>query len=335
MRSRFDADGRRLPSGPAPPRSWLEGSRNANDALRRGEGERLYPEDVGHLPVLEARRIAGARVKNVGKDGKPLLDMCLIRMAMDWEFVGEWELHNLAHLPTRLRMLLLRNIAVYGPEEGIGFEGLKSVIIPLDEEDNTQEIIGDHNSEFHELDLSGSMGRSISFKQLAELVDNPIQEVKGEDDSWEDTLMSPLSPAIPHLTHLSISHPPSTISWPKFLLFAKHVPTLTHLSLAHWPVPSSTPNSKTAVMSSKYEKDIQYGATNYYSHSLDHDFREAASILRRLAGTLYGLEYLDITGCTEWARALLWKRPGEYGVDWATQWMKMQVSSCVHRYVFL
>jgi hypothetical protein len=227
-----------------------------------------------------------------------------------------------------LRMLLLQHIAVYGPEDGVGFDGLKSIIIPSQDGNDTPVASGDHNSEFHLLDLSGSVGRSISFRQLTELVDDPnhgVQQAEEEEDSWEDTLMSPLSLLIPHLTHLSISHPPNTISWPKFLQFAKHIPTLTHLSLAHWPVPSLTPNSKTTVMSSKFGTDMQYGGTNYYSHSLDYDFREASSILRRLATILYGLEYFDITGCTEWARALLWRADGENGVDWATQWMKMKV----------
>lgn len=246
-------------------------------------------------------------------------------MAMDWEIVKEWDRESLAYLPTGLRMLLLSNIAVYGPEDGIGFDGLKTVIISPEEDEDDQQPAED-NYEFYRLDLSGSVGRSVSFKQLTELVENPVQQsvAETEDLSWEDNLMTPITPKIPYLTHLSLSHPPSTISWPRLLQFSKYIPTLTHLSLAHWPVPSLTPNSTATVVSSKYGKDVQYGGTNYYSHSLDNDFREAASILRRLASTLYGLEYLDVSGCTEWVRALLWKGDGELGVEWANQWLKLK-----------
>jgi hypothetical protein len=142
---------------------------------------------------------------------------------------------------------------------------------------------GENNDSFVRLDLSGSAGRSVSFKQLTELVEKPTRVAEENADSWEESFTRSLSPPIPHLTHLSLSHPPSTISWPRLLSFAKHVPTLTHLSLAYWPVPALTPNSTTAVMSSSYGKDVQYGGTNYYSHSIDADFREAAAILRRLA----------------------------------------------------
>jgi hypothetical protein len=141
--------------------------------------------------------------------------------------------------------------------------------------------------------------------------------------SWEEPVTRSLIQPLPHLTHLSISHPPSTISWPRFLNFAKHVPTLTHLSLAYWPVPSLTPNAKTAVMSSPYGKDIQYGGTNYYSHSLDDDFREAAAIIKRLANHSYNLEYLDLEGCTDWLQALQWTGD-DAGIDWSSQWVKMR-----------
>lgn len=143
--------------------------------------------------------------------------------------------------------------------------------------------------------------------------------------SWEESISRSISPPVPHLTHLSISHPPSTISWPRLLTLSKHIPTLTHLSLAYWPVPSLTPNAKTAVMSSPYGKDIQYGGTNYYSHSLDNDFREAAAILKRLANHSYNLEYLDLEGCTDWLQALKWI--GESGIDWSSQWVKMKTIS--------
>lgn len=100
---------------------------------------------------------------------------------------------------------------------------------------------------------------------------------------------------------------------------------MTHLSLAHWPVPSLTPNAKNTVVQSQHGQEIQYGGTNHYSHTLDNDFREAADVLRRLADRLPGLEYLDLTGCTDWLRALRWMGDGnDLSIDWGTQWVKLR-----------
>lgn len=142
-----------------------------------------------------------------------------------------------------------------------------------------------NNNGFFRMDLSGSLGRSISFKQLAGLVQKPSHLEEEEAESWEESFTRSLGLPSTHLTHLSISHPGPNISWKKFLSFAKNIPVLTHLSLAYWPTPSATPNSTTTVMSPSRGQDVQYGGTNYYSHSLDSDYREAASILRRLANS--------------------------------------------------
>jgi hypothetical protein len=254
-------------------------------------------------------------------------------MARNWEYIREYERNNLADLPTPLRVLLLSNIAIHGPEEGVGYEGLQNLLLfPTAEGADTGEASSplDLNEGFHRYDLSGSMGRSISFKQLLEFVEKPVpssaeEDPSNEDVTWEETLARPLNATLPHLTHLSLSHPPPTISWTRLLNLAKHIPTLTHLSLAYWPVPALTPNAKTAVVASKYARDIQYGGTNYYSHSLDDDYREAVSVLRKLADRLYGLEFLDLSGCHRWLRALSWhggedKGPG---IDWANTWTKL------------
>jgi len=78
-------------------------------------------------------------------------------------------------------------------------------------------------------------------------------------------------------------------------------------------------------MQNKFGRDVQYGGTNYYSHTLDGDFREAAEVLRRLATRLYGLEYLDLSGCSDWLQALRWTGDTETdrGIDWSTQWSNM------------
>jgi hypothetical protein len=111
--------------------------------------ERVYPHDIDHLPGLgfDSVRNDKGHVSfrdatddpnssfAVHKDGRKLQDMCLRRIAQDWEFVRQYEKNNLADLPTGLRMLLLSNIAVYGPEDGVGFEGLKHVLMLPDNDE--------------------------------------------------------------------------------------------------------------------------------------------------------------------------------------------------------
>ncbi|KAH8775185.1 hypothetical protein BGZ57DRAFT_942082 [Hyaloscypha finlandica] len=326
-RRRFDANGNRIPAGPAPPRSWLQSQNASSSSLTARREGRVFPARIDDLPGLGE---AG------GVKGNKLQDMCLRAMARDWEFIQEYERNNLADLPVAIRILLLSYIAAYGPDEGVGFGGLKSLLLhPASENegDNWDEIGEEgqaQNEGFFRLDLSGTIGRSVSFKQLIELVQKPSPATEDHSEfdlSWEDSLTRGLSSPIPHLTHLSLSHPPHSISWPRFLACSRHIPTLTHLSLAFWPVPSLTPNSKTAVVTSRFDKDIQYGGTGFYSHSLDNDFREASDVLRRLAGRLYGLEYLDLTGCAEWLRALRWTGDvGEGGgIDWGGQWVKLHI----------
>lgn len=45
-------------------------------------------------------------------------------------------------------------------------------------------------------------------------------------------------------------------------------------------------------------------------------------MLRRLSKTLYGLEYLDLTGCGDWYSAL-WSTSWQDAVDWVGDWGKM------------
>lgn len=206
---------------------------------------------------------------------------------------------------------------------------LKNILVlPTQEDGETAEFDSEeHNEAFFRLDVSGALGHSITFKQLIELIQKPEQTHEVIPDlSWEESISRSLTSPIPTLTHLSLSHPSPAIQWSRLIAFAKHTPALTHLSLAFWPVPSLNPNAGTTVMASRYAKDVPYGGTNYYSHSLDGDFREAAEVLRRLAAKLYNLEYLDVTGCADWVRALRWVGSGDdadRSIDWGTQWVKL------------
>ncbi|CAD6453351.1 d473db66-644a-4620-8785-9578d1b0ecd2 [Sclerotinia trifoliorum] len=335
---RFDANGRRIPAGPAPPRSWLEGSRHAPADVRRrfrlqqnGEEGRLFQRSVDCFPGLSDDMNGNGR-----NGGRSLLEMCLRGLARDWEEMSVYESNNLAMLPVGLRMALLSYIAVYGPEEGIGFQALKKLLVsPIQEEstgestgalegridqetENWEEEVdgrsaGGNNDDFFRLDLGGSVGRSVSLKQLSNiLAATPINK---------ETIPRSLPAILPHLTHLSLSHPPRSISWPRLLAITPHLKTITHLSLAYWPAPSLTPNSSTTVFESPISgrRDIQYGASNMYSRTLDGDFSESALVLKKLASGVYGLEYLDLEGCIDWIPAL----EDVNGVDWGNQWRRL------------
>lgn len=311
MPRRTDANGRRLPAGPRPPSSWTETPKRSIIGARQQSQGRNHPENVMHLPGANAPR--------------GLVDTCLRRMAEDWGFHSDYNTYYLATMPTRLRVLLLSYIAVYGPDEGVGIEGLNNILRPPPGANAEDDFSGNDN--FRRLDVSCAIGRSISFSQLSESIISPEEEAS--EETWE--IRSNPTSFLPFLTHLSLSHPPPNISWTKFLSFAKNVPTLTHLSLAYWPVPSLTPNSKTATISPRYGTSVQYGGTSLYSHSLDGDWSEAAGILKRLSWSLYNLEWLSLDGCTEWAPALRWKKSG---INWKEHWSKIRSISLKSSYNF-
>lgn len=249
------------------------------------------------------------------------MDLCLKTIAKDWEFQASYNMHHLAIMPSHLRGLLLSYVAVYGPDEGVGFENLKNILRPPH-----PEIAFEGNEDMHRLDISGAVGRSISFSQLTELFSRKKVETIPEE-SWDvddaaSTIYKNPTTFLPFLTQLSLSHPPPGISWAKLLEVVKHVPTVTHLSLAFWPAPSLSPWSRTTTMNASQGLSVQYGGTNFYSHSLDDDWSEAASILRRLSWSLYNLEWLNLDGNTEWAPALICNEKGS-GINWKQHWKKV------------
>jgi hypothetical protein len=307
-RMRTDVNGHRLPAGPAPPQSWLSSSRWAPKTEKR--------QNTGFRGRSNLNSLPGIRLPAKGS----LVDACLRKLARDWEFHAEYDMYYLSNLQTRLRGLLLSYISTYGPEDGVGAEGLKTILRPVDEE-YSEDFGG--NEDFDRLDLSGSLGRSLKFKQLRLLLCSPEEKRENSGaDSWENqeiSLPREIQAPLNSLKYLSISYPTSEVSWRKLLEFASSVPTLTNLSLAFWPVPSLSPKSTTTTISSP-RGNVQYGATNHYSHTLDNDWSDAAAILRRLALILYSLEWLDLDGC-EWVPALRWETGG---INWKSQWLKLK-----------
>ncbi|GAB1316649.1 Tafazzin [Madurella fahalii] len=349
---RIGPGGVRLPPGPAPPRSWLSGPGSAGGG---GSRSRSSPCSPVKTKDYEQRPLPGMDLPGSGS----LVDMVLRRFALDWEWQRSYCRYYLYDLPTHLRVALLRYLVVY-TRDGVSLGDLQAVLLPppdidpSDQDEAYPQIPPSiANGSFRYLDLSNSLGRSLRLRELSDLLFPPQSNSAAAPlDSWDSvpdddaddnnnpTPSVPL-PLLPNLTHLSLAldpdlAPSSLPSWKHLLSFATHLPNLTHLSLAFWPEPTLTPNAKLAtVVSPQTGRTVQYGGTGPYSHSLDNDWAEAVLVLRRLSRSLYGLEYLDVTGCAAWAPAL-WARAsiGEGGgggaederdaVDWARAWGKIE-----------
>ncbi|KAI4865117.1 hypothetical protein F4820DRAFT_308558 [Hypoxylon rubiginosum] len=323
---RRDANGRRAPPGPPPPRSWVSLAQSCHAPADLAAAAAGGAGRIQHWPL------PGAYIPGAGS----LIDQVLRRMALDWEQQRRWNRFYLYTLPSRLRTALLGYVSEYH-EPGLSAGDLRLVLGgPADEElaryGVEQPDLASLNGDVFCLDLAGSAGKSVTVRELGELLFPPkaVAEVDLQD-SW-DTSEPVSGPAklLPNLTQLSLAIDPGTtssVSWKQLLALAGKLPTLTHLNLSGWPEPSLTPNAKFAKVASPLTgRSIQYGGTGPYSHTLDSDWSEAIQVLNRLSKSLYSLEYLDLTGCGDWFPALMKESDGDFTidfVDWVGNWGKI------------
>jgi hypothetical protein len=266
-----------------------------------------------------------------------MIDMVLRRFALDWEWQREYCQYHLYGLPTHLRIALISYLV--STNEGVSLRDLQAILLPppdVPEYQDDPALAPDVvNEDISHLDLSGSLGRALKLSDLSRLLfPRSTKSTADLQESWDDAPSPGIPhPLLPNLTHLSLaldptpsspSSSPTPISWRHLLALAPHLRNLTHLSLAFWPEPALTPNARLAtVVSPVTGRPVQYGGTGPYSHSLDADadgWAEQVLVLRRLSRALYGLEWLDLTGCGEWFPAL-WASAGEGdAVDWVGGW---------------
>lgn len=278
--------------------------------------------------------------------------MVLRQLVADWEFQKSYNRYYLFELPTHLRATLIGYLARCH-SKGVSISDLRAILLACPSEDTDQADGGDGppptpihhtvNEELTSLNLTGSVGRSLKLRELTDLLfptktTKPLPPTPDDlEESWDAPSSSSFSrpsamirPLAPNLTHLSLAITPSsasTVSWRQLLSFSTHFPTLTHLSLANWPEPCLTPNAKNTAASftnAVTGRSVQYGGTGPYSHSLDEDWSEAVLILRRLARNLYGLEWLDLSGCAGWALPGLTSTAEGVKVDWVGDWGKVE-----------
>ncbi|POR38002.1 Uncharacterized protein TPAR_01804 [Tolypocladium paradoxum] len=321
VRPRFDNNGRRLPAGPAPPRSWV--SRRPGEAIVEGRSSRSPRLSC---PGLAQTTLPGAYTPAPGS----LIDVVLRRLAFDWELHRVYNKYYLYFLPSHLKPALIRYVGV-AAQQGVSLADLKAILLPphgvYDEDELGDESVS--NAQVTCLDLSGSIGRTLRLKDVSDLLfpwnQSPSSEVLR--DSWDTADMVPSPPRIllPSLTHLSLALEPigpHDASWKQLLALSTKLSTVTHLSLAFWPDPCLTPRARFSSITSPQGQNISYGGTNYYSHSIDHDWGEALLVLRMLSKNLYKLEFLDLTGCAPWFKALK-LADGHDFVDWVGSWGKV------------
>ncbi|KAL8956552.1 MAG: hypothetical protein Q9193_005956 [Seirophora villosa] len=313
----FASPGRRRPPGPVAPRSWLENTIHPPAHLATAWGSSNVDLASFQRPDLESFDLLPDTLL---PSHRSLQHLTLLHLARDWDFHIQYDQYYLATLPVRAKQILLTYIAKYSPN-GITFDALQTLFLS---EQNLASATGADG--LTHLDLAGSIGRSLSLKDLKAFIATTFPSVPDSwDEEGDDTLATCLgsSPSVvipTTLTHLALSHPPPHTSWRSLLSLFPHLSTLTHLSLAFWPPPSLHPNSATAYLSTP-TGSVSYSPTTFYSHTLDQDFSGAASVLRQLSRQAYCLQYLDLTGCTAWLPALAWR---EGGIEWQGSWSGMR-----------
>ncbi|KAH7035485.1 uncharacterized protein B0I36DRAFT_360841 [Microdochium trichocladiopsis] len=324
-------NGRRGPPGPPPPRSWITFA----ESLHVASSPNYFGWKDGTTSTLRALPLPGAYYPKE----QSLIAMVLRRMAVDWDQQQDWNRFYIYTLPSRLRTALIAYISeLY--HLGLNARDLRLILQgpPLDELEQygvAPPDLASLNEDVRDLDLTGSIGRMLSVKEVGDLL-FPAAKAPEQDatvlESWDAPAptAAPLR-LLPNLTRLSLAIDPTIAkppSWKHLLAIASKLNTVTHLSLVGWPEPSLTPNAKhTKVISPTTGQSVQYSGTGTYSHTLDDDWTEATLILRRLSGRMYSLEYLDLCGCADWFPALKYvvRDDGNSSacVDWAGDWGKI------------
>ncbi|KAJ6790163.1 hypothetical protein PWT90_08430 [Aphanocladium album] len=330
VRPRFDNNGRRLPAGPPPPRSWTLPAHHCR------------PDPLASSGAASAGRNALA---NISLPGLPqpasmsLIGLVVTRLAANWQFHRVYDQHYLYYVPSHLKPALMRQLGVFS-DAGLALGDLKALILRRSEaESESESDLGGGvrlplavDSDITALDLTGALGRSLTLRDVTAFLfpaRSTIPVPEEPQDSWESNeevvTPSPSHSLVPNVTHLSLAVNPTlteAASWRDLLSLAPRLSSVTHLSLAYWPEPCFLQSAKFSTIGSPQGHRIPYGGTNYYSHSIDHDWSEALLVLKKLSQSLYTLEFLDLTGCASWFKALKLDDNHDY-IDWVSHWGKI------------
>ena len=142
---------------------------------------------------------------------RSLLDLSLIATAQHSDNESLRCRFDITDLPVHLKQYLLSYIAAYR-SRGIAIGELQTLL----QQDRKSNDPNSCPTKLRHLDLSGSIGSSVTFDQMSGF------------------LAAPVSIDFTSLTHLCLARPGPAVSWRSLLSFAPGVPCLTHLSLAYW-----------------------------------------------------------------------------------------------------
>lgn len=285
----------RIP-GPPPPASWLVAGTGGDASSEHDEAAykvEYRGGDIYQFPDLvhiEPHRLARA---------------VLVAIAREWCFHVVYDQHYLYTLRPGLKSALLAYVAAYNPD-GVGIDGLRVLFKDGPHEDDgggwEAEAETLSNEDVKYMDLSRALGPRLPWKDLCALFHPPLplpppERTTGKtpyaeeltQDAWD---LSPVSPRnrFSSLTHISLSHPRSTMaSWARLTAFTRLIPTVTHLSLAGWPLPASV---------------------------------EPAGVLKRFARGLLCLKWLDVADCN----AAFYEALVE--VEWDRCWRGVETVVC-------
>ncbi|KAL8786846.1 MAG: hypothetical protein Q9195_008039 [Heterodermia aff. obscurata] len=149
---------------------------------------------------------------------RSLLDLCLVTVTQNSDNDLLTGGSDFTDLPVHLRQYLLGYIAAYR-SRCIAIGELQTLLQKRDTDSKNYPDVSSP-TELRHLDLSGSIGSSVSFGQLNRFVAPPV-------------LIDFTS-----LTHLCLARPGPDVSWRSFIGFILGANRLTHLSLAYWSLAS-------------------------------------------------------------------------------------------------
>lgn len=279
---------RRRIAGPPPPRSWIANYEPAQNAIRLssgrvGPGQTRRPEALGYFPGDDF------------PEESSLVHHVLKSMAHDFNWHLDYDHYYLSTLPVKLKGVLLSYIARYGPQDGLTVQALK-VLFSTQRRSDISDSTGVEG--LTRLDLGGSVGRSLSLKQLGSYWRcrnmSTSDSIAALPETWDapplpSSIESPLR--FPSLTRLSLAFPGIGASWSDLLAISRHLTSITHLSLASWPTPRLASGVAPTLTPSK-------------APAQEDSWAEAAHILKQLSRNTPSLQYLDLDGCNSWLQAL-------------------------------
>jgi hypothetical protein len=168
---RRQAGTRRIP-GPPPPPSWLHHSQHAPADVRKNarEWQRLLREkSMQRQRPVKFNRLTLLDVgsQSLPRDGS-LANLALKSMALNWNFIRDYELHNIPALPVQLKSCLIAYLTLHGPDDSLDLATLRWL---FSEEDCPGTVTA--SDQLVRLDLTSLLWRGFTVRDVARYLSSP------------------------------------------------------------------------------------------------------------------------------------------------------------------